>query len=119
MVADALLVASALLVAVIVMLPGEVGATNVAVVAVCALNVPLGAVQLTPAAATSFVTVAVKLRDCPSVNPPRLGVSVTLTGAGATAAVTVTVAAAVFFASATDVAVTVTDAGLGTLTGAV
>jgi len=118
-VADALLVASALLVDVTVMLPGEFGATYVAVVAVCALNVPLDAVQVTPAPATSLVTVAVKPRLCPSVNPPRFGVTVILTGPVEGAAVTVIVAPADFVVSLTDVAVNVTVAGLGTLTGAV
>jgi hypothetical protein len=101
------------------MLPGEFGATYVAVVAACALNVPLDAVQLTPAPATSLVTVAVKPKDCPSVNPPRTGDTVTLTGPAEVAAVTVIVAAADFVLSLTEVAVNVTVAGLGTLAGAV
>jgi hypothetical protein len=101
------------------MTPGDAGATYVAVVAVGALNVPEEAVHVTPAAATSFATVAVKFKLCPSVNPPRFGASVTLTGGAATgAAVIVTVAVAAFVVSATDVAVSVTVAGLGTLPGA-
>jgi hypothetical protein len=108
-----------LLVAVTVMLPGEFGATYVAVVAVCALNVPPDAVQLTPAPATSLVTVAVKPRLCPSVNPSRTGVTITLTGPAEAAAVTVIVVPADFVVSLTDVAVNVIVAGLGTLTGAV
>jgi hypothetical protein len=101
------------------MLPGEFGATYVAVVAACALNVPLDAVQVTPAPATSLVTVAAKPRLCPSVNPPCTGDTVTLTGPAGAAAVTVIVAAADFVLSLTDVAVNVTVAGLGTLVGAV
>jgi hypothetical protein len=101
------------------MLPGEFGATYVAVVAVCPLNVPLDAVQVTPAPAKSLVTVAVKARLCPSVNPPRTGVTVTLTGPAEDAAVTVIVVPADFVVSLTDVAVNVTVAGLGTLMGAV
>ncbi|MGA2428050.1 MAG: hypothetical protein ABSH13_06070 [Candidatus Acidiferrum sp.] len=118
-VADALFVASTLLVAVTVMLPGEFGATYVAVVAACVLNIPLDAVQVTPAPATSLVTAAVKPRLCPSVNPPSTGVTVTLTEPAEVPAVTVIVAATDFVVSLTDVAVNVTVAGLGTLVGAV
>jgi hypothetical protein len=86
-------------------------------VAVCGVTPPLDAVHVTPAAATSLVTVAVKFNACPSTNPPRFGVIVTLTGPGG--ALTVIVAVAVFVVSATDVAVKITDAGFGTLEGAV
>jgi hypothetical protein len=58
----------------------------------------------------------VKFNDCPSANPPRFGVSVTLTGPEG---VTVMVAAAVLETSLTDVAVKVTAGGAGRLTGAV
>jgi hypothetical protein len=78
--------------------------------------VPLVAAHVTPAPATSLVTVAVNVKACPSTNPPRFGVIVTLTGG---AAPTVIVAVAVFVLSATDVAVSVKVAGLGTLAGAV
>ena len=44
----------------------------------CALKLPLDAVHVTPAAPTSFVTVAVNGIVCESVNPPRLGLIVTL-----------------------------------------
>ena len=81
------------------------------------MNVPLVADHITPADATSFVTVAANSIDCPSVNPPRFGVSVTLIGAPA--GVTVIVAVPAFVVSATEVAVSVTVAGDGTLTGAV
>ena len=85
--------------------------------AVCGVTVPLDAVHVTPAAATSWVTVAVKFKGCPSTSPPRFGVIVTLTGPGG--AVTVIVAVAVFVVSATDVAVKITEAGFGTLARAV
>jgi hypothetical protein len=84
---------------------------------VCALNAPLVADHITPADATSFVTVAANASDCPSVNPPRFGVSVTLIGAPV--GVTVIVAVPAFVLSATEVAVSVTVADDGTLTGAV
>jgi hypothetical protein len=61
----------------------------------------------------------VKPKDCPSVNPPRTGDTVTLTGPAEAAAVTVIAAAADFVLSLTEVAVNVTVAGLGTLAGAV
>jgi len=107
----------ATLVAVTVMIPGEFGATYVAVVVVCALNVPVVAVQVTPWLATSFVTAAVKFSDCPSANPPRTGVSVTLIGAPVF--VTVIVAAPDFVVAVTEVAVNVTVGGDGRLAGAV
>jgi hypothetical protein len=116
-VAVALFVESATLVAVTVMpLPGEFGATYVAVVEVCELNVPVDADQVTPAAATSFVTVAVKFNDCPSANPPSCGVSATLTALPEV--VIVIVATALLVLSETEVAVNVTVGGAGTLTGA-
>ncbi len=61
-----------------------------------------------------------KFKLCPSANPPRFGASATLTGGAATgAAIIVSVAVAVFAVFATDVAVSVTIPGLGTLAGAV
>jgi len=97
-------------------LPGEIGATYVAEVVVCALNVPVDVVHVTPAAPTSFATVAVKFSDCPSANPPRFGVSVTLIGPPD--ATTVIVAAALLETSLTEVAVNVTAGEGGTTTGA-
>lgn len=85
---------------------------------VCALNVPLDAVQVTPEVPTSFATVAVKFKDCPSVNPPALGVTVTPVPPLRTV-VTVMVADAVFVVSVTEVAVNVTVGGTGMLAGAV
>jgi hypothetical protein len=85
---------------------------------VCALKLPLEVVQVTPALPTSFVTVAVKPSDCPSVNPPRFGVMLTLIGPPL-AAVTVIVAFAFRVPSVTEVAVIVTVAGEGALAGAV
>jgi hypothetical protein len=115
-----------LLVAVTVTTPALDGATNVADVSVTFVNVPHAfpvqpapdALQFTPAAPTSFVTVTVTLSFCPSVNPPRFGEIVTLifpTGM----LVSVIAAAADFVPSLTDVAVSVTPAGVGTLAGAV
>jgi hypothetical protein len=103
-----------LLVAVTVIAPGEVGAVNVAAVAVCAVTVPLDAVHVTPMAATSFVTVAVRFKACPTTTPPRFGVIVTLTAG----LLTVIAAVAAFVVSAAEVAVSVTPAG-GVLAGAV
>jgi len=100
----------------VVLVPGEFEATYVAVVVVCALKLPVVADHITPAAPTSFVTVAVKFNDCPSASPPRLGVNITLIAAPA---VTVSPAATDFVLSATDVAVSITMAGAGTLAGAV
>jgi hypothetical protein len=54
--------------------------------------------------------------DCPKANAPRFGVSATLIGEPVV--VTVIVAVPVFVVSATDVAVSVTDGGVGTLIGA-
>jgi len=74
-------------------------------------------VQLTPAFAESFATVAVKLAVPPTVIfavvCDRL---TTIVGA---AAVTVIAAVALFVVSETDVAVSVTAGGAGTLAGAV
>jgi hypothetical protein len=126
MFAAALFVLSALLVAVTLNTPALAGATNVADVSVTFVNVPHAfpvqpapdALQFTPAAPTSFVTVAVTFSFCPSVSPPRFGEIVTLifpTGM----LVSVIAAAADFVPSLTDVAVSVTTAGVGTLAGAV
>jgi hypothetical protein len=59
----------------------------------------------------------VKLSDCDTVRPPRLGVRVTLTPVGG--ATTVIVAWADFEPLVTEVAVRMTAAGVGTLAGAV
>ena len=75
-------------------------------------------VHVTPALPTSFVTVAVKFNVCDTGIPPRFGVRLTLTLPDTTA-VMVIVAAADFETSATEVAVSVTVAGVGTLAGAV
>jgi hypothetical protein len=115
----ALAVVLALLVAVtMIPLPAELGAVNVAVVAVAELIVPLDAVHVTPALVESFATVAVIVATCPMTNPPALGVIVTVTPPAVEAAI-VMVALAVFVLSATDVAVSVTVAGFGIAPGAV
>src|ERR1700743_2552830 len=120
MCAVALFVVSALLVAVMVMPPpGEFGATYVAVVAPCALNVPVDALHVTPAAFTSFITVAVNANDWPSTHRVPFGEIVTLTLAGGVTWVIVIVADADFVPSLTDVAVSVTVAGLGIVAGPV
>jgi hypothetical protein len=54
------------------------GATKVAADVLCVLKLPLDALHVTPALPTSFVTVAVNGIACESVNPPRLGLIVTL-----------------------------------------
>ncbi len=77
--------------------------------------VPLDAVQVTEPPAG--VVVAVKFIVCPSVRPPRVGVIVTLLLL--LLEVTVIAAVAVLVPSATDVAVSVTEAGVGTVAGAV
>jgi hypothetical protein len=74
------------------------------------------AVQVTPAFAMSFVTVTVKFRVCVTGMPPRIGVRFMLR---VPAGVTVIVAAALFAEFATEVAVSVTVAGAGTLPGVV
>jgi hypothetical protein len=115
-----------LLVAVTITTPAFDGATNVADVSATFVNVPHAfpmqpapdALQFTPAAPTSFVTVAVTFSFCPSVNPPRFGEIVTLIFPSGVFD-SVIVAAADFVPSLTDVAVSVTTAGVGTLAGAV
>ena len=72
--------------------------------------------QVTPWFELSLATVAENGWLCPVCTDEVAGDRVTLTGV---AAVTVIVAVAVFVVSATDVAVKVTDAGFGTLAGAV
>lgn len=74
-------------------------------------------VQVTPLFCGSFCTVAVKACDCPVCTDALVGETLTPTGSGG--AVTVMVAVAVLVESATDVAVSVTVAGLGTPVGAV
>jgi hypothetical protein len=88
-------------------------------VAACALNVPDVALHVTPAPPTSFVTVAVNPADWFSTNPITLGEIVTLTRLAGALAVIVIIADADFVPSVTDVAVSVTVAGLGTVAGAV
>ncbi len=78
MVAEALFVTSATLVAVMVTLPAAFGAAYVAAAGFLLLNVPLLAVQVTPAEPTSFCTAAVNPSDCEIVSPPRTGVIETL-----------------------------------------
>ncbi|HEY1923672.1 MAG TPA: hypothetical protein VGG58_00385 [Candidatus Acidoferrum sp.] len=87
--------------------------------AACALNVPDVALHVTPAPPTSFVTVAVNPADWFSTNPITLGEIVTLTRLAGALAVIVIIADADFVPSVTDVAVSVTVAGLGTVAGAV
>jgi hypothetical protein len=89
----------------------------VAEVFVMLVKVPLDADQVTPAALTSFVTVAVTGRAWVMVRPPRLGEMVTLIVA--VEAVTVIVAEARLVVSLTDVAVRVTAGFAGTEAGAV
>jgi hypothetical protein len=105
-------------------MPAAKGARYVADVVVELVNVPQldpeqplpDADQVTPAFPTSFCTVAVTASACVAVKPPRFGEIVTLTLP--TEGVTVIVALAFFVLSETDVAVSVTAAGLGTLLGA-
>jgi hypothetical protein len=78
------------------------------------LNEPAVADQATPALLTSFVTVAAKFSGCPTVRPPRTGVRVTLM----LLAATVIVALAERVLSLTEVAVSETFGGVGTLAGA-
>jgi hypothetical protein len=73
--------------------------------------------QVTPLVALSFATVAVKFALVPTGTLAVVCDRVTLIGAAA--AVTVIVADETFVPSATDVAVSVTLGGLGTLVGAV
>jgi hypothetical protein len=77
--------------------------------------VPLDAIQVTEPPAG--VVVAVKFIVCPSVRPPRFGVIVTLLLL--LLEVTVIAAVAVLVPSATAAAVSVTNAGVGTVAGAV
>jgi hypothetical protein len=79
---------------------------------------PQVTVQVTPAFAESFATTAVT-DDAPFSARDVGGAGVNVTVIGALAAVIVMLAEADFVASATDVAVTVTLAGLGTAEGAV
>ena len=72
--------------------------------------------HVTPLFCVSFVTVAVTLCVFVLCTDALVGFTETLTGGGA---VTVTVAAALLLVSATDLAVSVTTAGDGTLAGAV
>ncbi|HLK05300.1 MAG TPA: hypothetical protein VKT53_12740 [Candidatus Acidoferrum sp.] len=108
---------SATLVAVTVTVPATPGALNVAPVVVGFEIVPLVADHVTPAAPTSFVTVAVKFMLCPMVNPPRTGLIET-DNPETTAGTTVIVAVPVREVSVTDFAVSVTVAGEGTAAGA-
>ncbi len=73
--------------------------------------------QVTPALPTSFVTVAVTARVCPTASPPRFGEIVTLTAA--VVDVTVIVALADLLVSRTEVAVNVTAGFAGSDAGAV
>ena len=77
-VAEADLVASATLVAVIVNDPALAEKKMADVVVGVPLKLPPDAVQLTPALPISFVTVAVNPSVWDSVRPPRLGVIATL-----------------------------------------
>ena len=73
--------------------------------------------HVTPAAATSFCTVAVTGSVCAILRPPRLGTMVTLRAVEEP--VTVMFAEAFFEVLETEVAVRVTVAGFGTFGGAV
>ena len=85
----AFLLLSTALVAVMVIWPAPAGGTNVAVVAPLALKLPAVALQITPAAPTSFVMVAVSGRVCHTVTPARTGVTLTtILVAGVTAPAT-------------------------------
>ncbi len=77
---------------------------------------PCVRVQVTPALAGSFVTVAVNCCVVFTVTLAVVGATETEIGGGG---VTVTVAEANLVGSATEVAVTVTMAGVGTVVGAV
>jgi hypothetical protein len=72
--------------------------------------------HVTPAAPTSFSTLAVTGSVCVIVRPPRLGEIVTL--GAAEEPVTVMVAEALLAVFETEVAVSVTVAGFGTFGGA-
>jgi len=118
MVADALLVVSALLVAVTVTAPAA-EPVNVTVVAAGADSVPGPVVnQVTPRLPLSFATVAVKLNACDTTMPPRTGVRLTATGTTGIAVIVIVIDADLV-PSATEVAVTVTVGGFGGAAGAV
>ena len=74
-------------------------------------------VHVTPLFCGSFCTVALKVCVCPTVTDAPVGATLTVTGGGG--AVMVIVALALFVGSVTDVANSVTVAGLGTVVGAV
>ena len=75
-------------------------------------------VQVTPLFCGSFCTVALKVCVCPVwIDMLVAGETLTFTGTGG--AVIVIVATALFVVSVTDVAVSVTVPGLGTVAGAV
>jgi hypothetical protein len=124
-VADAVLVVSVTEVAVTVTVCGaatqptgvKVTACPEALVGGLILPPPDDTVHATPLLPVSFCTVAVNCAPVPAVTVPVVGDTEIETFAGA--AVTVMVAEAVFVPSATEVAVTVTVAGLGTVAGAV
>jgi len=126
-VADALLVVSATDVAFSVTVAGD-GTDAGAVYVIAALealldvdNVPQAvplqpapfSAHITPLFCESFVTVAVKFCVLPALTVADVGETLTPTGA-----VTVIAAVELFVVSATDVAFSVTAAGLGTLAGA-
>ena len=107
-----------MLVAVTTALPAAVP-VSVAAVNVCPLSAPVPDTDhVTPLLPTSFATVAVKFNAWDTTIPPRLGVSATVTPPPL-AACTVIVADADFVVSATEVAFSVTVAGVGTAPGAV
>lgn len=106
-------------------MPAADGATYVAEVVVAIVNVPQAdpeqplpeADQVTPALATSFVTVATTASVCATARAPRFGEIVTLTVPPED--VTVMAALAVLLVSPTDLAVNVTAGLAGTMDGAV
>ena len=101
-------------------MPATEGATYVADLEVTLVKVPQEvpeqvnpeADQLTPAAPTSFVTVAMTGSDCVMARLPRFGEIATLIAA---VEVTVMDAEALFVASRTEVAVSVTTGFAGTV----
>jgi hypothetical protein len=106
-------------------MPGVEGATYTADLEVTLVKMPQEAPEqlgpeadhVTPEAATSFCTVAVTASVCVIVRPPRLGEMVTLRAEEEP--VIVMIAEPLLAVFETDVAVSVTVAGLGTLGGAV
>ena len=120
---EALFVTSATLVATIEYKPAADGATYVAEFVVTLVNVPHAlpeqfgpeANHVTPAAPTSFVTVAVTGNTWVTTRLPRFGETATLTAA---VAVTVIAVDALFVVSFTDVAVRVAAGCTGTDGGA-